>query len=266
MLIYFWVVLVISPAGFLEDLLGCSAICIINDSYHIVSILKCMCSQNKVIHSCQLHSLKFNFSIICIQKSWLREQDEMSQIQLEDYNCIAQGKSSSAKGGLIMYIHTKYDYKLIKINQYENWEGQLIEITGGGLTKPVIMGHIYIPQRDLNVNYKQFIDEFSLLLSTFDQSNSEVIIAGDFNINLRKINQKEIFNDFFYSLTEHSFFPKITLPTRFSNLNGTLIDNISCKLSQPTLNSTSGILIKQFSNHQPYFIFIDNLTNALQNL
>ena len=51
MLIYFWVVLVISPAGFLEDLLGCSAICIINDSYHIVNILKCMCSQNKVIHS-----------------------------------------------------------------------------------------------------------------------------------------------------------------------------------------------------------------------
>ena len=51
MLIYIWVVLVISPAGFLEDLLGCSAICIISDSYHIVSILKCMCSQNKVIHS-----------------------------------------------------------------------------------------------------------------------------------------------------------------------------------------------------------------------
>ena len=51
MLIYFWVVLVISSAGFLEDLLGCSAICIISDSYHIVNILKCMCSQNKVINS-----------------------------------------------------------------------------------------------------------------------------------------------------------------------------------------------------------------------
>ena len=28
-----------------------AAICIISDSYHIVNILKCMCSQNKVIHS-----------------------------------------------------------------------------------------------------------------------------------------------------------------------------------------------------------------------
>ena len=51
MLIYFWVVLVISPAGFPEDLLGCAAICIICDSNHIVSMLKCMCSQNKGIHS-----------------------------------------------------------------------------------------------------------------------------------------------------------------------------------------------------------------------
>ena len=47
----FWVVLVISPAGFLEDLLGCSAICLVGDSTHIVSMLKCTCNQNKVIHS-----------------------------------------------------------------------------------------------------------------------------------------------------------------------------------------------------------------------
>ena len=58
------------------------------------------------------------------------------------------------------------------------------------------MGNIYRPPRDLNVNYKQFIDEFSLLLSTFDQNNSKVIIAGDFNINLLKIKQKEIFSEF----------------------------------------------------------------------
>ena len=31
--------------------IGCSAICIVSDSNHIVSMLKCMCSQNKVIHS-----------------------------------------------------------------------------------------------------------------------------------------------------------------------------------------------------------------------
>ena len=64
MLIYFWVVLVISPAGFLEDLIGCSAIRIISDSYHIVNISKCMCSQNKVIHSLFIHSKKTVNSVV----------------------------------------------------------------------------------------------------------------------------------------------------------------------------------------------------------
>ena len=60
-------------------------------------------------------------------------------------------------------------------------------------------------------------------------------------------------------LTNHSFFPKITLPTRLSLKHGTLIDNLFCKLSEHTLETTSGILIKKFSDHQPYFTLIDNL-------
>ncbi len=43
-------------------------------------------------------------------------------------------------------------------------------------------------------------------------------------------------------ITENSFYPKITLPTRFSNKHGTLIDNIFCKLTDMT---TSVILIKK---------------------
>ncbi len=53
---------------------------------------------------------------------------------------------------------------------------------------------------------------------------------------------------------------KITLPTRFSNKHGTLIDNIYCKLTDMTLNTTSGILIKKkVSNHQPYFTFLNDI-------
>ena len=61
-------------------------------------------------------------------------------------------------------------------------------------------------------------------------------------------------------LTNHSFFPKITLPTRLSTKNGTLIDNMFCKLTEYTLDTTSGILIKKFSDHQPYFTLLNNYT------
>ena len=55
------------------------------------------------------------------------------------------------------------------------------------------------------------------------------------------------------------FIPKITLPTRLSSRNCTLIDNFLCKLSNGFSQSTAGILISRISDHLPYFIFVDYL-------
>ena len=74
---------------------------------------------------------------------------------------------------------------------------------------------------------------------------------------LLKINEKDIFCEFLKSLISHSSFPKITFPTRFSRTSGTLIDNFFRKLTRSTFDVTSGILIKSFSDHQPYFIFLN---------
>ncbi len=63
-------------------------------------------------------------------------------------------------------------------------------------------------------------------------------------------------------LTNHSFYPKITLPTTLSNKHGTLIDNFLCKLIETTIYTTSGILIKRFSDHQPYFIILNNINHT----
>ena len=76
------------------------------------------------------------------------------------------------------------------------------------------------------------------------ENKKEVIITGDFNINLLKINEKYIFCEFLKSLIGHSYFPKITFPTRFSRTSGTLIDNFFCKLTRATFDITSGILTK----------------------
>ncbi len=67
--------------------------------------------------------------------------------------------------------------------------------------------------------------------------------------------KKALFSKFFDTLTENTFYPKITLATRFTKTCGTLIDYLYCKLTENTIDTTSGILIKWFSDHQPYFIF-----------
>ena len=49
----------------------------------------------------------------------------------------------------------------------------------------------------------------------------------------------------------HSFFPRITLPTRMFDESSTLIDNIFS--NDVDMIDTSGILVKQVSDHQIIF-------------
>ena len=91
-----------------------------------------------------------------------------------------------------------------------------------------------------------------------NHKKNNLILAGDYNINMLKINEQEHCSRFFDMLTSFSLFPpQITLPTRFTTCNGTLIDNFFCNLTKYILESTAGILIKKFSDHQPHFIIMD---------
>ena len=145
--------------------------------------------------------------------------------------------------------------------QSEVWECLFIEISEHTLNKNIIIGNIYRPPRDRNENYQTFINELTPILSGLESRNCEVFLTGDFNIDLLKIKKKPIFSEFFDVMISHSFYPKITLPTRLSNNRGTLIDNIYCKLSSKSINSSSGILISGLSDHLSYFLSINLCKN-----
>ena len=98
---------------------------------------------------------------------------------------------------------------------------------------------------------------FSLILAQLEQSPSEVIIAGDFNINLLDIKTKDKVLTFYNSFTTIGFLREINLPTRFSHSTGILINNFLCKLSDISLKSKSGILVDRLSDRQPYFMSLN---------
>ena len=50
----------------------------------------------------ELKAENVQFSVICLQES-ISKKDDFSHIQLDGYNCITQGKTSSKKGRLIIY-------------------------------------------------------------------------------------------------------------------------------------------------------------------
>ncbi len=109
-------------------------------------------------------------------------------------------------------------------------------------------------------NYTEFINEFMPVLARLNKNKNEVVMTGDFNADHFKINEKNQISEYFDMFTGHSFYPKITLPTRLSNKHGTLIDNFFCKLSESTLDTTSDILLRKFSDHQSYFTVLNDFT------
>ena len=104
---------------------------------------------------------------------------------------------------------------------------------------------------------RHFINEFTTIILSIEKSNITINLAGDYNLNLLKINEIAICGELFDRLTSHSLFPQITLPTRLSRSNGSLIDNIFCKFQSSTSTATSGILINKVSNHLPCFILLE---------
>ena len=71
-----------------------------------------------------------------------------------------------------------------------------------------------------------------------------------------KINPR--FGEFFDHIISSGFFPKITLPTRFTDQSATLIDNVfSTNIEE---KEVSGILLNHISDHQLLLTFIESLS------
>ena len=199
-------------------------------SFNILS-LNCQSINAKIdeikIKIKQWESVNCSFDTICLQESWLSNKADLSMFKLDNYKIISKGKTCSAHGGLVIYLHNSYRHKQILTNvKSDIWEGQFISVTTEKTNNNIIIGNVYIPPRDICDNYQQFNDEFTDILHRLQKTKGEIAIVGDYNIDLLKVEHKPIIRDYLDSLMTQGFSPKITLPTRFSDLNGTLIDNV----------------------------------------
>ena len=207
-------------------------------------------------------SQDIHFPIICIQETWINDESKLPLVSLEGYSCYYVKPNASSHGGLITYVDNSFEVTGIKkIDNSAVWEGLFIELKHDSLKNKFIIGNIYKPPKDNNNanNINAFTMEIEPVVQERSSTNAEVFICGDYNINLLKLTGESHVADFFDMMLGHSFYPKITLPTRVNNSSGaTLIDNIFCKLSSHTISTTSGIILDQLSDHYPYFVSIDN--------
>ena len=86
------------------------------------------------------------------------------------------------------------------IREYKDstlWEGLFIDIAGENIINKITLGNIYKPPKDNSNNQKVscFIYEITPSLHTLSKDYS--ILVGDFNIDLLKLNERQIFSKLF---------------------------------------------------------------------
>ena len=242
------------------------------DSYKLIS-LNCQ-SLNSKYEEINIFFKEFcscDFHAICLQETWLTDQSDVQLLQLNGYKLISKGKSSSEHGGVAIYLKTFLKYTVLSIDSKSNlWDGLFLEILIEDsciphIRKSLIVGNIYRPPRDRIDDWRTFIAELDEILFDFQRTNRDVVLVGDFNIDLLKLKEKSIINDYFETILSNSFIPKITLPTRITNNTATLIDNIFSKLSDISSSSIAGVVLVNISDHLPCFLSLDCLTVKKSN-
>ena len=206
------------------------------------------------------------FSAICLQETWLNKQMETSIFNIDGYQLVALPASCSAHGGVAIFLKETFRYNILDISSNQTTcdalfiEIQFEQLNSGIVSnKKITLGNVYRPPRDNLENYTNFIDEFNNILAILQNTQTESVIVGDFNIDLLKIQERPIFQEYFDVLLSNGFIPKITFPTRITNHSATLIDNALVKISRDFSETLAGIITHKISDHQPYFVTLDYL-------
>ena len=195
---------------------------------------------------------------LCLQETWLSQDSDLSLLQIPGYTLISKGKVSSTHGGVAIYLHDDFTFNHLNLSgNSEIWDGQFIEISLD-CGRRIVIGNVYRPPRPTVENYVVFTEEISDILHRL-RNYKDVILTGDFNIDLLKFRENSHVNAFLEILVSNGYVPKITLPTRLSQRRGTLIDNVFIKISTDYSFATSGILLNQISDHLPCFVILDYL-------
>ena len=205
-----------------------------------------------------------NFSLISLQESWLKgdpnhnNEVDLSHFELNGYKSFATGATCSAHGGVISYVKDSFDADVKLKFSSKYFDAIFLEIRGQDI-KPFIFGNIYRSPKNDNSSVQGFLREFSPIITDLCKDNKNIILSGDFNLNLILANQRELYGQFLDLLLSLGLCPKITYPTRFAKYSASLLDLIFVRTNNGLLSKTkNGILHSTLSDHCGCFTFLDN--------
>ena len=200
-----------------------------------------------------LSTLKIKPNIIGISETRLQKgkQPIFTNISLPNY-VYEHTPTESGKGGTLLYIDKNIKYKLCHdLNIYEKKmaESTFIENLNKKQKNMIIECVYKHPKHEFNDFMNNYITP---LLDKLSNENKDIMLMGDFNINLINYNDDKNTGNFLDTMFSQSFLPYIKTPTRITRNTKTLVDNIY--YNKPLNNIISGNLSSIISDHLIQFL------------
>ena len=176
---------------------------------------------------------------------------------IPNYNMIRKDRRSGRGGGVAMYVHDQFRYKLRPNLRIDGVESLFIEIINEK-HKNIIIGVIYRPP---NSTIESFLDSLDIFLNTILHENKSLFLMGDYNIDLLQTAHHNS-SRFLNLLSSGTLYPHIDKPTRICDTTSreSLIDNIFSNILNK--KCSNGILFSDISDHLPIFAIYEQFGNV----
>ena len=210
-----------------------------------------------------IHTLKLKGSIvptvIGVSETWLQSKVEsnLEIFRLSDYIFVHEPRKQGLRGGAGLYIHKSVKFEELNISLSQA-ETKWIEINLEK-NKKVIIGVIYAAEKNRNLN--RFVEELDEILENFNHRNKKVIIMGDMNIDLFKINTRD---KYYQTLVSNGYKSMISFATRITSDSETLIDHVLTNMTDLNCKPTGGTFIDDISDHCATFARFPTLLKISQ--
>ena len=230
----------------------------INKPYHFSALHLNLASINKHIDdfSAMLALLNHEYSVIGISESRLPKGGlTNTDYEITGYS-IEHTPTESSAGDALLYISKHFSYQNRTDSSQSMYQSRLLESVFVEIifskTSNIIVGSVY---RHPSMSVKEFNTKFlTPLLHKIGKENKDLILPGDFNINLLKYTDNNDVSNFIDILGSHLILLQILLPTRISEHSKTLIDNIFTSVTDK--ECISGNIIHAISDHLPQFCLL----------
>ena len=191
-----------------------------------------------------------NHSILTFSETWLSDSSQ-HLYDIPNFNAFHKNRENKRGGGVAIYVSDKYLCSSISELSCSLPFIESVFVLAEIGNAQCIIGNIYRPpSSDIREFLTHMYDIMDILISKY--INCKLLITGDFNIDLLKIQKSQDMLEYYLLMTSYGFLPYILRPTRVTGFSATLIDHIW--FNDNSCVRSSGIILSGATDHFPIYI------------